>query len=264
MFEQSTSQLADIYSYYISIRQGGAAVPEAIDAIGYLVDQISEDERTQLMDLLSGWEIRVGQELPEFPPMDNHLVDDETAQLPENWLQSDSDQGPQFARKECSHCGKPYQDNDFYCSRCGQVVQFISETNKVSLNAITNTNILPNSTSAGTELTIALQVGNLSTPLWVQINDEIIIGRSAPGGPIRPDVDLGAFEAETLGVSRLHMSLKREEKAILLTDLDSRNGTYLNGERVFVDQFRVLRHGDELRLGKLVIKVWFNYKVSAI
>lgn len=48
-------------------------------------------------------------------------------------------------------------------------------------------------------------------------------------------------------VSRLHGVLERIGSAWCIRDLNSRNGTYVNGERILGD--RPLRQGDELRLG---------------
>jgi hypothetical protein len=49
-------------------------------------------------------------------------------------------------------------------------------------------------------------------------------------------------------VSRLHAVLERFSSGWCLRDLGSRNGSFVNGERVFGE--RVLRSGDELRLGQ--------------
>jgi pSer/pThr/pTyr-binding forkhead associated (FHA) protein len=49
-------------------------------------------------------------------------------------------------------------------------------------------------------------------------------------------------------VSRLHAVLENHGSAWSIRDVGSRNGTYLNGEKI--DAERVLRSGDELRIGK--------------
>jgi hypothetical protein len=49
-------------------------------------------------------------------------------------------------------------------------------------------------------------------------------------------------------VSRLHAILDDHGSAWSIRDLGSRNGTYINGEKI--DAERVLRSGDEIRLGK--------------
>lgn len=49
-------------------------------------------------------------------------------------------------------------------------------------------------------------------------------------------------------VSRLHAVLENHGSAWSIRDVGSRNGTYVNGEKI--DAERVLRSGDELRVGK--------------
>lgn len=55
-------------------------------------------------------------------------------------------------------------------------------------------------------------------------------------------------------VSRLHAVLENLGFAWSIRDLGSRNGTYLNGERITAE--RVLRSGDEVRLGKSRLIFW--------
>jgi hypothetical protein len=55
-------------------------------------------------------------------------------------------------------------------------------------------------------------------------------------------------------VSRLHAVLENLEFAWSIRDLGSRNGTYLNGERITAE--RVLRSGDEVRVGKSRLIFW--------
>ncbi len=91
--------------------------------------------------------------------------------------------------------------------------------------------------------------------------DEItngIIGRNDPSLPQPPQIDLTPYRAEELGVSRRHARIERRENNVLnLTDLDSANGTYLNGTRMIPGQSRIVRNGDEIRLGKLVMTIEF-------
>jgi len=49
-------------------------------------------------------------------------------------------------------------------------------------------------------------------------------------------------------ISRLHAALERYPAGWCVRDLGSRNGTYVNGERLWGE--RTLRHGDEIRVGR--------------
>jgi pSer/pThr/pTyr-binding forkhead associated (FHA) protein len=53
-------------------------------------------------------------------------------------------------------------------------------------------------------------------------------------------------------VSRLHCQLCATDKAIQVKDLDSTNGTFVNGRRIM---FAKLQAGDRLRLGRVELKI---------
>jgi hypothetical protein len=95
--------------------------------------------------------------------------------------------------------------------------------------------------------------------------DDVVIGRTDPNTGERPKVDLTPYGASDKGVSRKHARInRRENNALHLTDLDSANSTYLNGQRLIPNQPRILRNGDELRLGRLVITVEFTRGTASL
>ena len=88
--------------------------------------------------------------------------------------------------------------------------------------------------------------------------DSLVIGRKTHAGdPVQPDVDLSHFSATQRGVSRTHMRLVRRGNLLYIADLESRNGTWLNGKRLADKNERLLRDGDTVLLGKLQIVVHF-------
>ena len=48
-------------------------------------------------------------------------------------------------------------------------------------------------------------------------------------------------------ISRFHVKIQQDHDDLVLTDLESTNGTKVNGEEV---QLRILRHGDMVTLGR--------------
>lgn len=92
-------------------------------------------------------------------------------------------------------------------------------------------------------------------PLSLHIEDQLVFGRCHVDEPENPDVDLTLYHAELKGVSRKHAALLREGNTIKAVDLNSTNGTYLNGFRVYPGQTRIVRAGDKLALGQLTLKV---------
>ncbi|MBK8024675.1 MAG: FHA domain-containing protein [Chloroflexi bacterium] len=89
--------------------------------------------------------------------------------------------------------------------------------------------------------------------------EALVIGRRDPITGDAPMVDLADYDAEALGVSRRHATIRRgEANALSVLDHGSVNGTFINGQRLIPDQPRILRDGDELRLGRLVLRVFFQ------
>jgi predicted component of type VI protein secretion system len=74
-----------------------------------------------------------------------------------------------------------------------------------------------------------------------------------------PDVDLTPFAGYRMGVSRRHIVIRQSEDTRLdILDLGSSNGTYVNGQKLTPNQPQRLRDGDELRLGQMVMRIFFQ------
>lgn len=98
-----------------------------------------------------------------------------------------------------------------------------------------------------------------------EVLEDTLLGRLDPHTGERPQVDLTAYGASDKGVSRKHARISRRDMHTLhLTDLDSANSTYLNGQRLIPLQSRILRNGDEIRLGRLVLNVEFTRGTAII
>jgi hypothetical protein len=84
------------------------------------------------------------------------------------------------------------------------------------------------------------------------------IGRFSPSSQV--EVDLNEVGAAELGVSRTHalMNFDSSNKGVYITDLNSTNGTYVNGFKLPANARSRLRDGDELKLGHLKLTVRFN------
>ncbi len=85
--------------------------------------------------------------------------------------------------------------------------------------------------------------------------DEFIMGRTTENQPSAPDIDLSPYQGYGSGVSRLHATIRRRGNQVVLIDLDSANGTYLNGKRLGVHREEALANGDVIVLGKLRIQI---------
>lgn len=165
--------------------------------------------------------------------------------------------------KVCSSCNHLNREGFLFCEDCGDSLQSAQEATLPTREIAEVTNNLYSRANWGTarfsqESWIILHIREAAEPLVVRPTDELVLGRVDLSSLVRPDVDLAPFGAIEKGVSRIHAAICRNEDTLLLIDKESSNGTYLNGQRLLTDQPRVLRDGDEIRLGRLVMHIYFR------
>jgi len=106
---------------------------------------------------------------------------------------------------------------------------------------------------------IALYIDSGDTPLIIKVDQQAILGRSAPNSPVQPQVDLTGASAFEKGVSRLHAVIRRmEDGELVLQDMGSSNGTMIRGTRLAPGVPHPLVSGDRFRLGQLEIEIYFG------
>lgn len=89
------------------------------------------------------------------------------------------------------------------------------------------------------------------------VDDELIVGRADSVTDYMPDIDLTPYGAYRLGLSRQHAVIYEENKTLLVKDMNSRNGTFVNGAAVPAGGTLPLHDGDVLRFGNLSLRVNF-------
>ncbi len=102
---------------------------------------------------------------------------------------------------------------------------------------------------------IELRSPQLVNSLRLRVENPMVLGRVVVGDARRPEVDLSSAGAESLGVSRLHLELAAETERLVVRDLDSNNGSFVNGNRLKPNEPYHLMHGDKLMLGRLQLDV---------
>jgi len=106
---------------------------------------------------------------------------------------------------------------------------------------------------------LRIEVEGGSTPIIIKPKaEDMILGRRDPTTGATPEVDLTAYAGYRMGVSRRHSSLALENNQLTLWDLGSSNGTFINGNRLTPHQPSPLRDGDEVRLGQMVLRLFFQ------
>ncbi len=165
----------------------------------------------------------------------------------------------------CANCKHNNMAGAMFCTECG--AQLIGKdtltTQNISTAQIdrgmpsspsTNNNDLYQSFD-GQDAWGSLHLLDTGQVLPLSSRNEFTLGRISEGQPIMPDVDLSPYQAYAGGVSRLHAVIKRDTGRIVIMDLGSANGTYINGKRLQSNVEQVISHGDIVALGKLKIQV---------
>lgn len=108
------------------------------------------------------------------------------------------------------------------------------------------------------DMVLRIEIEGGATPMLVYPKQEIILGRRDPNTGTLPDVDMTAYSGYRMGVSRTHASIHLQDKQLNLSDRGSSNGTFLNGTRLVAHRPYPVKDGDEIRLGQMVLKVYFQ------
>lgn len=93
----------------------------------------------------------------------------------------------------------------------------------------------------------------------LSLDSPMILGRRSTPDQTPPHrlIDLCDLDAEKRGVSRQHCQLERQGTLLFIIDLNSTNGTHLNGERLAAHTPYRLADGDRLILSTLHLTVSF-------
>lgn len=179
----------------------------------------------------------------------------------------------------CPKCGHVNRPGVLVCEKCGTLMineesgtgtkRFESDKQesptdpKRNISTETTEMISVAMSTAGTgtfseSMVLRLEVEGAPTPLLLSPEYETSIGRRDPATGTQPDVDLSAYSGYRLGVSRKHAIIRLTNEQLEILDLGSSNGTSVNGARLVAHQPHPLRDGDEIMLGKMMIRVLFQ------
>jgi hypothetical protein len=166
---------------------------------------------------------------------------------------------------QCPVCRAWYVANTVFCSECGSC---LLEDKHLKTEPFDTRDIKwygdPKHTqvSEGDELTsdprsIYLRIGSghRMRNLTILLEKPIRLGRSDPKCDIFPEIDLTNDNGIEYGVSREHACIFRRGSIIEVEDLGSTNGTFLNGQRLPPYVSHPVSDGDQLQMGKLLIKI---------
>lgn len=274
MATQAPLTMSTVLADYIQLRRNGQSMDDAVNALRDAAFQLTREERKQLGQVVNEWEARYGAHPRSAPPMLKPDSPSQTAapapkqasptpfgtsyldpsKLPSSLVRP-TEQGVM-----CQRCGKSNPRGATSCQFCNQPMPPALIVTRKLETPEPPTKIVPlNPTYFGPNSTLVLWVQGNKKPLEAYPRTQLVIGRASAMGGKPVNVDLTAYNAEELGVSRNHAQLRVQDNMLYLSDLKTANGTFVNELQLYPNEARVLRSGDEIRFGKMIIKIMFKH-----
>ena len=164
---------------------------------------------------------------------------------------------------KCPFCGTTHVANTLFCSECGT---YLLEDDRRGTDPLgtdeigwvgeeeaeAETSAFPKGTGP---LAVRLRIGDNGREIEAILSKAVHLGRLDPASDVFPEIDLTNDNGLEKGVSRRHARILKREGTVVVEDLGSINGTFINGKRLAPYLPEVLQNGDQLQLGKLLIEV---------
>jgi pSer/pThr/pTyr-binding forkhead associated (FHA) protein len=166
----------------------------------------------------------------------------------------------------CSFCETGNREGELFCVECGNPLEDsihietrrFEEMKSMQAAGAGTKKPLWGTAQFNRDSTVILRIESNNEPLLLDAKEKYVVGRSDSQSGNYPDIDLSPFGGLDQGVSRVHATFQRTDNTLTLIDMNSANGTYLNGQRMVPNQPRVLQDGDEVRFGKLSTRIYFK------
>jgi hypothetical protein len=163
----------------------------------------------------------------------------------------------------CSKCGAMIETSRRTCLKCGTVDPNTSIPGTMHLrgdaNELRSRRTHQQETRSGLpDWSVHLQIRGLSERLKFVESTEVILGRSDLVSERETYIDLGRYGGRQRGVSRQHAVLRFATGQVMLTDLNSLNGTSINFNKLEPNRPYLLHSGDRIMVGALSIVIEFN------
>ena len=165
---------------------------------------------------------------------------------------------------KCPTCQAEHPENTLFWDQCGSYLRGGNqiETDHLAKGELTWQEREEMDEAPGVDITsplgLKLTILDSGRDVEVPLTKEVNIGRLDPASVWFPEVDLTRDDALHKGVSRHHAKITKRGNEVFIEDLGSINGTFLNRNKLIPYLPQALKSGDELRFGKLILRVSFT------
>jgi hypothetical protein len=159
---------------------------------------------------------------------------------------------------ECPNCHAKHVVNSLICTECGTFLPVEDEGGDLPADGAlswggTPTEPMTDVAPENRAVRVRLHIVDAAQSLEVSLEQPVCLGRLDPAASTFPEVDLTQYGGLEKGVSRRHARLKARKGAIVVEDLASINGTFVNGRRLIPYLAEVVRDGDQIQIGNVAI-----------
>jgi hypothetical protein len=153
--------------------------------------------------------------------------------------------------ERCPVCGYRIDPEDAFCQNCGAEVPYSA----AQTNGLPPKPLEPATLAKQPKPAARLVVSASNEEILLDLSrDEWVVGRTDPQRDIYPEIDLGPHGGDKSGVSRRHARLVTQGGRRWISDLNSTNFTFLNGEKLEPGGYYPLTSGDQVRFGLLTLR----------
>jgi serine/threonine protein kinase len=138
--------------------------------------------------------------------------------------------------------------------RYDKVTSLVKAFNKAWRSDPAEQESISSTTLEATQLATLVAENGKAFPLASEVT---VLGRNSATRNIFNDIDLTELDVKKI-ISRRHASIRRDNADFVLYDLDSRNGTFLNGKRLQASEPHTLAPGDVIEFGSGGVKLTFT------
>lgn len=164
----------------------------------------------------------------------------------------------------CYECGASQFEGALFCTECG--LSLLAPPYKTDTDVLPFTHLLHRTppppplehtrVALEEEKSLTIIIPSCRQRLILPLRENIQVGRADEEGDFYPDLDLTEYNGGQKGISRHHAVFEASESGVVLIDLDSTNGTYLNNFRLPGKRPYLVKDGDEIRFGELLVHIF--------
>jgi hypothetical protein len=168
---------------------------------------------------------------------------------------------------ECPSCKHTEFVGTLYCSECGTRLIHVSPMptmtiprDRIDAVALATKPSPPEGPDLESGAILGLRIASSGEIVSLIGRENYTLGRAIAGQAVVPDVDLEPYNAYEQGVSRMHAEIRLSHDGVHVVDLESANGTLINGRRLDAQTPTSVRHGDIIQLGRLRLQLISRYR----